>query len=26
MNLDSIGRYHTLDLNEFKTTMGTDYK
>ncbi|CAD8190009.1 unnamed protein product [Paramecium pentaurelia] len=26
MNLDSIGRYHTLDLNEFKTTMGSDYK
>ncbi|CAD8208848.1 unnamed protein product [Paramecium octaurelia] len=26
MNLNSIGRYQTLDLNEFKTTMASDYK
>ncbi|CAK64443.1 unnamed protein product (macronuclear) [Paramecium tetraurelia] len=26
MNLDSIGRYQSLDLNEFKTTMASDYK
>ncbi|CAD8124143.1 unnamed protein product [Paramecium sonneborni] len=26
INLNSIGRYQNLDLNEFKTTMATDYK